>query len=67
MRMAILNNNYEIALILSQSNIVNWNFLDIFGRNYFHLLLNQLHTIDIDTKLLSLLLSNNVHLNTKDI
>lgn len=33
MRMAILNNNYEIASILAQSDAVNWNFLDIFGRN----------------------------------
>jgi len=40
---------------------------DMFGRNLFHLLLNESHTIDVDTKLVTLLLNKHVDLNVQDI
>jgi hypothetical protein len=67
MRMALLNNNYEIAHLLSQSNLVNYEMRDMFGRNLFHVLLNESHAIDVDTKLVTLLLSKHVDLNAQDI
>lgn len=39
----------------------------MFGRNLFHLLLNESHNVDIDTRLVALLLTNHVDLSKEDI